>query len=203
MTTAARGGGASVPTVLRICVAAVAAAAMIILLPSLASAQAPAGGTTAGSVAAGVGPVTGLKLPRFVSLKSDKVNMRTGAGKDYPTQWVYQRAGLPLEVLNEIDNWRQVRDADGVTGWVSAHLLSSRRTALVLPWEVKSGQSPPQVPLRDDDSESARTVVFVEAGVIANVHSCDTRWCEVTAGNWRGYVEQLKLWGVYQNEEVK
>ncbi|WP_439543678.1 SH3 domain-containing protein [Hyphomicrobium sp.] len=145
---------------------------------------------------------SGLPLPRFVSLKADRVNLRAGPGTDYPTSWVYRQAGLPLEVLSELEGWRQVRDAEGATGWVVQSLLSGRRTALVTPWDVKAGQAAPQVAVRDDDSESSRAVVNVEAGVIANVHSCDGRWCHVTIDRFRGYVLQKQLWGVYENEIV-
>jgi SH3-like domain-containing protein len=69
----------------------------------------------------------GRPLPRFVSLKSDEVNLRSGPGRDYPTQWVYRRAGLPLEVIKEFEGWRQVRDAEGAEGWVLQSLLSGRR----------------------------------------------------------------------------
>lgn len=149
------------------------------------------------------GPVSGLPLPRFVSLKSDEVNLRSGPGRDYPTQWVFRRAGLPVEIVKELEGWRQVRDAEGVTGWVSQSLLSGRRTALVLPWELKPDTPPPQVALRENDSESARPAAMVEAGVIANVHSCDSRWCDVSIETFRGYVEQSKLWGIYQGEVIK
>jgi len=147
--------------------------------------------------------ISGLPLPRFASLKSDRVNMRTGPGTEYPTAWVFRRAGLPVEILEEVEAWRQVRDAEGATGWVSQSLLSGRRTALVLPWEVKAGQSPPLVELRADDSETASVVAAVEAGVIANVRSCDGRWCLVAIGEYRGYIEQTKLWGVYKGEVVR
>ena len=146
---------------------------------------------------------SGLPVPRFVSLKSDRVNMRKGPGTDYPTAWVYRRAGLPLEVIKEFEGWRQVRDADGVSGWVLQTFLSGRRTALVLPWEVKPGVPPPKVPLRDDDSERARPVAMVEAGVIANLASCDGRWCHVSIDKFRGYIEQKKLWGIYEGEILK
>ena len=129
--------------------------------------------------------------------------MRAGPGLDYPTQWVFRRAGLPVEVLREFEGWRQVRDAEGATGWVLASLLSGRRTALVVPWEAKSGSTPPQVAIKDDDSERAQDVARVEAGVLANVRTCDGRWCEVTVGDLRGYIEQKKLWGVYPGETVK
>lgn len=149
------------------------------------------------------GPVSGLPIPRYVSLKSDEVNLRTGPGRDYPTQWVFRRAGLPVEVLEEFEGWRKVRDAEGVTGWVSQTLLSGRRTGLVMPWEVKPDVPPPKLELKDDDSERARPTALIEAGVIANLQSCDSRWCFVTVETFRGYVEQGKLWGIYPGEIIK
>jgi SH3-like domain-containing protein len=145
---------------------------------------------------------SGLAVPRFVSLKSSRVNMRKGPGTDYPTVWVYRRAGMPLEVIKEFEGWRQVRDADGATGWVLRSFLSGRRTALVLPWEIKKGTKAPQVALRTNDHENARPVAMVEAGVIANLSSCDGQWCHVSIDDFRGYIEQKKLWGVYENERI-
>ena len=146
---------------------------------------------------------SGLPVPRFVSLKADKINLRSGPGTDYPTQWVFRRAGLPVEVIRESVGWRQVRDAEGTIGWVLATLLSGRRTALVTPWDVKAGGAAPQVALKDDDDDRATVVARVEAGVIANIRTCDGRWCEVSIADVRGYVEQKKLWGIYPNESVK
>ena len=146
---------------------------------------------------------SGLPLPRFVSLKSDRVNLRQGPGTDYPTAWIYNRAGLPVEVIEEFETWRKVRDAEGTTGWILSSLLSGRRTALVLPWELKPGAAPPQVSLRKGDSERTGTVAMIEAGVIADVQKCDGAWCYVTIDTYRGYIEQAKLWGVYQREQVK
>lgn len=155
------------------------------------------------SANAGIPSGSGLPVPRFVSLKSDRVNLRSGPGTDYPTGWVYRRAGLPLEVVKEFEGWRQVRDAEGASGWVLQSLLSGRRTGLVLPWERKSGAPPPIVPVRSGDSESSAVVANVEAGVIADLHSCDGRWCRVTVDRYSGFVEQKKLWGVYQGETIK
>ena len=146
---------------------------------------------------------SGLPVPRYVSLKSDRVNMRKGPGTDDPTAWVYHRAGLPLEVIKEFEGWRQVRDADGAAGWVLQSFLSGRRTALVLPWEIKPGTPAPKVELRRDDSVRARAVAMVEAGVIANLTACDGRWCRVSIDKFQGYIEQKKLWGVYEGEVIK
>jgi SH3-like domain-containing protein len=74
---------------------------------------------------------------------------------------------------------------------------------LVLPWEVKPGVPAPKVALRDNDSERATPVALVEAGVIANLATCDGRWCHVSIDKFRGYIEQKKLWGIYEGEVLK
>lgn len=147
--------------------------------------------------------VSGLPVPRFVSLKSDRVNLRNGPGTDYPTGWVFRRAGLPLEIVKEFESWRQVRDSEGATGWVLQSFLSGRRTALVLPWERKPSTPPPLVPIQSSDSRRSGVVANVEAGVIADLHTCDGRWCRVTIDTYSGFIEQKKLWGVYQGETIK
>jgi SH3-like domain-containing protein len=172
-----------------------ALAALTLLAAVPPAAAQPAGGTFSGA--------SGLPVPRFVSLKSDRVNMRKGPGTDYPTAWVYRRAGLPLEVIKEFEGWRQVRDADGAAGWVLQSFLSGRRTALVLPWEIKPGAPAPKVALRSNDSERSRPVAMIEAGVIANLAGCDGAWCRVSIDKYQGYIEQKKLWGVYEGEVVK
>lgn len=159
--------------------------------------------TPAAAQAPPAGGSSGLAVPRYVSLKSDRVNLRKGPSTEYPTSWVYRRAGLPLEVIAEQEAWRQVRDAEGTTGWVLQSFLSGRRTALILPWEVKANAAPPQIELKDDDSARAKPVAIVEAGIIASIVSCDGRWCRVAVEQYRGYIEQKKLWGVYDGEVVK
>lgn len=145
------------------------------------------------------GSVTGLPVPRYVSLKTDRVNLREGPSKEHRTRWVYQRAGLPVEIVAEFETWRRVRDADGSEGWVLHSLLSGRRTALVAPWSKAKGET---FPLRREAEESAAVVARLEPGVIANVASCAGSWCRVTIGNTQGYLRQDRLWGVYPNEKV-
>mgnify|MGYP001193110014 CR=1 FL=1 len=145
---------------------------------------------------------SGRPLPRFVSLKSDRVHSRQGPGTDHKVLWVYRRAGLPVEVIREFEGWWQVRDSEGAEGWVLQSLISGRRTALVMPWELKNGGSR-KIELRSDDSDGSAPVAILEAGVVANVRSCDKRWCYVSIGEYRGYVEQKQLWGVYPDEIIR
>jgi SH3-like domain-containing protein len=161
---------------------------------------------SSGVAAAADGPnkelSTGLPLPRFVSLKADKVHVRQGPGTDHKIAWVFQQAGLPVEVIQEFETWRRVRDSEGATGWVFHAMLSGRRTVLVLPWETKDGKTA-QADLRASGSPSSAIVAVVEAGVQASVRTCDGVWCEINVGTVSGHIEQKKLWGVYEKEPVK
>jgi len=152
-------------------------------------------------------PGSGLPVPRYVSLKSDRVNVRKGPGADYPVAWVFQRAGLPVEIVKEFETWRQIRDSEGAQGWVQQNLLSGRRTALVAPWDAKSAKSadgqPPTTPLHDRASNSSPVPALVAPGVLASILNCDSGWCLVSFGDIRGYIEQAKLFGVYPDETVK
>jgi SH3-like domain-containing protein len=142
---------------------------------------------------------SGLNVPRFVSLKSDKVNVRKGPGTDQAIVWVFSRAGLPVEVIAESENWRRVRDSEGADGWVLRNLLSGRRTVLIAPWS-KDRES---VPLYSSKSTGARIAAALQPNVLGNVLNCDGEWCEVSVDDYSGYVEQDKLWGVYKGEEIK
>ena len=150
------------------------------------------------AVADPIGPVTKLPLPRFASLKTDRVNLREGPSKDHATKWVYQRAGLPVEITAEFEIWRKVRDSEGVEGWVLHSLLSGRRTALVTP--NKKGENS-KIYVRP--SASAELSATLQAGVIVNIRNCDGSWCLVDGDGFKGYIEQVKLWGVYPDERIE
>ena len=150
------------------------------------------------SVADPVGPVTKLPLPRFASLKTDRVNLREGPSKDHATKWVYERAGLPVEITAEFEIWRKVRDSEGVEGWVLHSLLSGRRTALVTP--NKKGENSK---LLARASASAELAATLQSGVIVNIRNCDGAWCLIDGDGFKGYIEQEKLWGVYPDERIQ
>ena len=148
---------------------------------------------------------TGLPVPRYVSLKTDRVNLREGPSKDHRTAWVFQRAGLPVEITAEYETWRRIRDAEGTEGWVLHSLLSGRRTALITP---RTGGDGSPLPLLERADERADVVARLQPGVIANVKGCSGAWCRVIVvlpgtADVDGYIRQERLWGVYPNERVE
>jgi SH3-like domain-containing protein len=167
--------------------------AVLIALTCFATASAPANSEDAG------GSMSGLPLPRFVSLKADKVNLRAGPTRDHEVTWVFTRAGLPVEITAESENWRRIRDSEGTEGWVYQSLLSSRRTVLVAPWSKKAET----FPLYQSGDHDSRVTAELQPGVLGSVKSCDKKWCRIFGDGFDGYIEQERLWGVYPNESIE
>jgi SH3-like domain-containing protein len=132
-----------------------------------------------------------LPLPRFASLRSGEVNMRTGPGTRYPIEWVYTRRGLPVEVTAEYDVWRRVRDPEGVEGWVNKTELTGKRSAVVT-GALRE--------LRNDKDDSASIAAHLEAGAIGQLLSCAQDWCKAKFGGVKGYLRKTDFWGAYPNE---
>ncbi len=144
-----------------------------------------------------VGPVSNLPLPRYVSLKSARVNARIGPGRDYPVTWLYLRPGLPVEIIQEYGLWRHIRDSEGSEGWVYHSLLSGERTSIAAPW-LKGKAT--MIDVHASPALDAPLVARLEPGVVSKVKECGTGWCEIEASARGGFVRQEDIWGVYPNE---
>lgn len=140
---------------------------------------------------------TGLPLPRFVSLKAEKVNVRRGPSSEHPVAWVFQRKGMPVEIVAEFENWRRIRDSEGEEGWILQNMLSGKRTAMVAPWRQKQ-----TMPIYSSPATSSGMVARLGAGVVSEVENCTGQWCQVAAGGYEGWIQQSMLWGVYPGETI-
>jgi SH3-like domain-containing protein len=141
------------------------------------------------------GSVTSLPTPRFVSLRSEEVNLRSGPGTRYPIEWVYKRRDLPVEILREFDVWRLVQDQDGTKGWVHQATLTGRRSFMITGADAT---------VRRDPRDDASPVAVLKAGVIGQLRSCQaaSAWCQVQAGGYRGYLRRNQFWGALPDEVV-
>ncbi len=146
---------------------------------------------------AGVGPVTNLPLPRFASLKSDRINLREGPSKDHKTIWIYQRSGLPVEITAEFETWRRIRDSEGTEGWVLHSLLSGRRTGLIAPW-MKDGS----LQLHAKPDVATPVVAVLQPNVQVMIKRCDGQWCRVNGEGFDGFIKQENMWGAYAGDPV-
>ena len=140
-----------------------------------------------------VGPVTGLKMPRFVSIKGKEANARRGPGLDHRIDWVFVRENLPVRVVAEFEHWRRVEDMDGAGGWMHYALLSGNRTAIVSPGVLVMRYSP-----KTTDHAKAK----LPPGVVAMIEECDGLWCKISVGEKVGWVLQSGLWGTDADEVI-
>lgn len=140
---------------------------------------------------------TGLPIPRFVSLSKQITNVRAGPGQQYPIRWVYNRQGIPVEVILEYDHWRKIRDHEGSEGWVYKTLLSGHRTALVIGAEI--------VQAYDQNLEKyprkAKVALALEPLSLVSVNACDGTQCLIEVSGLSGWIERKSLWGVYESEK--
>ncbi len=146
----------------------------------------------------GKGSNTGNPLPRFATLRTDEVNMRTGPGTRYPIDWVYKRRDLPVLIEREFEIWRLVRDPEGVKGWVHQATLAPRRTGVV----VAASADPT---LRADPKDTATAVARLKPGVIVRLRSCEATsdWCQAQVQDYRGWIKRSDVWGVFPGEVIQ
>lgn len=138
------------------------------------------------------GAVTNLPLPRYVSLKTSEGNARRGPGLTHRIDWVFNRAGMPLRLTAEYENWRRIEDAEGVGGWVHYSLLSGTRSALV---------TDAVLDLRSNPQPDATVVLRAEAGVIARILECQPDWCRlISLDGEKGWALKTAFWGVDAGE---
>lgn len=136
----------------------------------------------------------GDQLPRFVSLRADEVNLRVGPGENYPIEWVYQRKGLPVEIIEGFQNWRRIEDRQGAKGWVLDRMLTDKRSVIV---------DRAVEPLHDRPDAASPVVARAEPGVVARLLACGGAWCRIEAGGYSGWMQRTEIWGVLPGETVQ
>jgi SH3-like domain-containing protein len=167
--------------------------ALLALLLAVLLAFAPAQPALAQSDSAAtseLGP-SGLPLPRFVTLRAAEINLRSGPGVRYPIEWVFTRKGLPVEVIDEFETWRRIRDWQGSEGWVHQTMLSGQRGAIVV-GAVRL--------LRRAPEPGAPAIAEIEAQVVGRLHNCRNAWCLIEANGYEGWLRQAEIYGAYPGE---
>jgi|SRR5580704_519748 SH3-like domain-containing protein len=132
-------------------------------------------------------------VPRFASLKSDEVNLRSGPGERYPIEWVLKRKDMPVEILREFSNWLRVRDWQGTEGWIHERMVSGKREVIVA-GTIRA--------LRRQPDPDAVLVARAEPGVVARLLECQGAWCRIESGDIGGWLRRNDVWGVYPDEAV-
>ena len=135
-------------------------------------------------------------LPRFVSLRDETVNARSGPGTKYPIDWVYKQKSAPVEVIAEYENWRRIRDWQGSESWVMSQLLTRKRFAKVI--------TPGENNLYAKDNYKSKIIARIEDDVVGEIKKCpaDNDFCLIVFGNYEGWMSRQNIYGVYDKEII-
>ena len=132
---------------------------------------------------------SGQPVPRYVSLKFDKVYARAGPGEDHRLLWVYEAKGLPVQVIAENIEWRRICDPDGGVAWIHRRLTSGEATVM----RVKTTR----LALHRKPRAEAEIVAYLNPRSIAElVKDCEKGWCKVRGEGVSGWAPAGELWGV-------
>jgi SH3-like domain-containing protein len=132
-----------------------------------------------------VSDFSGKPVPRYASLRHDEVNGRSGPSTDYPVRWTYERAGLPVVIVRESQDWRKIRDPMGDEVWVNKSQLAAERTAIT----TSTGAI-----LREPNTGAAAIARFA-AGAVVSLGDCSGDWCRVAAEGHEGWTPRSQIWG--------
>lgn len=136
-----------------------------------------------------------INLPRFVSIKSNEVNIRTGPNIRYPIKWVYIKSDEPVEIIAEFEHWRKIIDIDKEEGWVHKTMLSGKRTAIINSNKIQTVYS--------TANNETKKIFNIEPKARVTLDSCNQDWCQIGIQNLKGWIKKDYLWGVYKKEEFK
>ena len=141
-----------------------------------------------------IGIETGFEIPRFVSIKSNEANIRVGPSKNYPIKLKYVVSDLPIEVIEEYQEWRKVKDFKNNIGWMHKKLLSGNRTGLILSYDNKK--------VEVLNTIDGNVIGKIGDRNIVGLKKCKIDWCFIEIKNFRGWINKENIWGVKKNEII-
>ena len=127
------------------------------------------------------------KLPKLVSIKTSKANLRYGPGKNYPVKLIFIEKQIPLVVIDQFDHWRKVLTTKNVTGWIHKSQLTMKHRSIILKPDY----------LRKKPELSSKKIAFLDNNVNVSVLKCKVYWCKITLKNrkFSGWYIKKYLWG--------
>ena len=150
---------------------------------------------SAPAAAGGQSPAKDPAGPRYATLRIAPVNARIGPGEDYKALWTYQTKGVPVQIVEESDDWRRICDPEGGLAWVRARALDSRRSVMRV--------APTDLPMRRAPSPDAKINAILAARATAAYEGCKQGWCKISVDHMSGWVRPGELWGLGEGRQCK
>ena len=126
-------------------------------------------------------------LPKLVSVKTSKANLRYGPGKNYPIKLIFIKKNIPLLVIDKFDHWRKVLTSKNIVGWIHKSQLTMKYRSIILKRDY----------LRRKPQLSSEKIAFLYDNVNVSVVKCKLYWCKITlkTKKFSGWYIKKYLWG--------
>ena len=122
---------------------------------------------------------------KFLSLKKNKTNVRYGPGLDHPIKYIYRKINLPVKLIDKKENMRRVIFLDNNSGWIHRSQLKTSNSIIILEEKI----------LFKKPSRFSTPIVRIEKGRLLIVRKCENSWCEITTGDYSGWIKAENVWG--------
>tara|TARA_Y100001970_G_scaffold277038_1_gene380647 strand:- start:4249 stop:4695 length:447 start_codon:yes stop_codon:yes gene_type:complete len=122
----------------------------------------------------------------YLTLRSDKVNLRQGPSLDHPIKLKYKKKFLPVLIIDKSYNFRKIIDHENNSGWIHISQLSKKKAAL---------NNIDKTIIFKKPSEYSEPLAFLEKGRLCLVKKCKNNWCKIKTGKYTGWIEKQRLKG--------
>ncbi len=124
----------------------------------------------------------------FASLRASETNVRAGPGQQYPIKFIFKARGVPVRVVSEYDNWNEIEDYEGQSGWVSQSLLTKKRTLMVQTTQAS-------INMYSKRNEKSRVLYRLKNHVVGDYLNCQDDWCMIKVADRKGWVRKNLVFG--------
>ena len=122
----------------------------------------------------------------YLTLRSNKVNLRQGPSLSHPIKLVYKKKFLPVLVLDKSYNFRKIKDHENNSGWIHISQLSKKKAAL--------NNKDKSIIFRKP-SEYSKPLAVVQKGRLCLINKCKIDWCKIKTGQFVGWIKKENLVG--------
>ena len=122
----------------------------------------------------------------YLTLRSDKVNLRQGPSFEHPIRLIYKKKFLPVLVIDKSYNFRKIIDHENNSGWIHISQLSKKKAALN---DVENSI------IFKKPSKYSEPLALLEKGRLLLIKKCKDEWCKIKTGQYTGWIEKEKLRG--------
>ena len=124
--------------------------------------------------------------PKYASLKKNKTYLRYNASFQAPISHIYNKKGLPILIINEHDNWKKIKDSNGIEGWMHKSMISNRKTFINL-------KKQNLIKFLD---EKNLIIAIIDPQVVGKIIKCEKIYCRVKVNKYKGWLKKEFLWGI-------